>query len=159
CGGRGKGPSLPGNRGSAGLSVRRIPMNGSPFLIVTTVSGALLAGGLWTLMRNLAGAARPPLQLAAGRDVWLRTSFVVSLLVSLLGGGGVVEWWGNFDVLILGSLGCGFALALLGMSRNQATALVAAAAVGVAGGLLFVATTIEMPFAFFPTDPRRAPSA
>jgi hypothetical protein len=128
-------------------------------LIAAVISSALLMGALWSLVPTMVGAARTHLQLQAGRELWLRVAFALTVIPSLVIGGLLVDWLGSYDVLILASLGCGFGLAVLGMSRNQQTALAGAAALGVAGGLLYTATTTSMPLAFFPFDPRRPPSA
>ncbi len=135
-------------------------MAGSPMLIAATVSSSLLLGGVLTLLPSLCGAGKERLGLPPGRDLWLRLSFAAALLLALLLGGVLVNEWGVTDLQVLGCLLAGFAMANLGLSRNFQGALVGAAALGVAGGILHVATAMSMPAAFFPHDPvERAPAA
>jgi MFS family permease len=122
-------------------------------LTLTTLSSALLLGGLLTLLfGNLTRVVRDQFGLSDRGEASLGAAYLVSLMVFLFVGGLLADQWGLKGALVTGSALAAFSVASLAMSKGFSGAVFFSGLLGAATGVLHTATTAAMPLAFFNLD-------
>jgi len=125
-------------------------MTGEQLLVVTTVSGALVAGLTLGLSGCLTGPLARHLGTSEARARILGAIFQLLLVPMMLVSGLLIDKWGPQAVFVLGTLLTAIGIASLEFTRSTRAIVPVFLALAAAGAGVTTSSVVLMPAAFFP---------